>query len=169
MTEIIGLKFHQVTPDGSMLNLTFEGKCGEAISMSMPTYHIDGVIDALNRSKLEAIAKNAPPRTALTFRGLQKWTVASIPGHEYVFVVLDGSSALEVGYAVFPDVAEEIAAALIEQSSIHSRAGQGQLSWRKALYRGSASRQTLYSVCLDTKERQLIAAPEVSTTLPQRA
>jgi hypothetical protein len=118
MTEIIGLKYHTVSPDGSTLDMTFEGTRGEAIRMSMPTDHIDGMIDALNRSKLEAVAKRQPTRTVLTFRGLQRWSVASMPGQEYVFVVLDGSSALEVAYAVPPDVAEEFGSELVKQSQI---------------------------------------------------
>lgn len=118
MTEIFGLKFHEVTPDGADVNLTFEGKCGELLKMSIPADHVDSVIDALKRAKLEATSKRELTRTVLPFRNLQKWTIASIPGHEYVFMVLDASTALETGYAIFPETAEEMAASLMRQSSI---------------------------------------------------
>lgn len=118
MTEIFGLRSYDVTADGAMLDLTFEGKFGELLKMSIPADHVDSVINGLTRAKLEATSKREPTRTMLSFRGLQRWMIASLPGHEYVFMILDGSSATEVGYAILPKVAEEMAAALIKQSNI---------------------------------------------------
>lgn len=116
MTEIIGLQYHDVTPDGTMLNLIFEGKYGEQVQLSMPTDNLDALLISLDRVKLEASERLRPTRMVLNFRGLQSWAVAAVPGYEYVFLVLDGSTALEAGYALRPEAAEEFASAMVGTS-----------------------------------------------------
>jgi hypothetical protein len=118
MTEIVGLRFHDVTVDGSSLSLTFEGKSGEQITVSMLTEYLDTLMMSLARVKQEVSAKQRPKKLALSFRGLQSWSVTAIPGQEYVLVVLDGSTALEAPYALFPEMAEEFASALSRTSKI---------------------------------------------------
>lgn len=118
MTEIIGVRSHDVTLDGSSLSLTFEGNSGEQITVSMPTDYLDALMISLGRVKQEVVVKQRPKRLALSFRGLQSWSVTGIPGQEYVLVILDGSTALEAPYALFPEMAEEFASALSRTSKI---------------------------------------------------
>lgn len=51
MSEILGLRNHNVTVDGSSLSLTFDGRWGEQITVSMPADHLDALMASLGRVK----------------------------------------------------------------------------------------------------------------------
>ena len=118
MTEIIGLQFHDVSPDGSNLTLTFESRVGEPVVLSMPTDNLEGLLRALRDAKIKADAVHKPSNTILSFRNLMTWFVAALPYHDHVLLVLDGDTPLETSYAMLPKVAEDLAAAMIETSEI---------------------------------------------------
>jgi hypothetical protein len=82
----------------------------------MPADYLDALMTSLGRVKREVAVRQQPTRLALSFRGLQSWSVTGIPGHEYVLMILDGSTALEASYALLPEVAEEFASALSRTS-----------------------------------------------------
>lgn len=121
MTEIVGLRNHKVTEDGSSLSLTFEGRLGEMVTVSMPAGYLDALLVSLGRVKQEAAVPQGLMNVALSFRGLQSWSVSSLPGHEHVFVVFDGSTALESPYAMHPEMAEDFAMAVLRTSRIVRR------------------------------------------------
>jgi hypothetical protein len=116
MTEIIGLRNHELTEDGSLLSLTFEGRLGEMVTVSMSTCYLDALLVSLGRVQQETTVPQGLTKVALSFRGLQSWSVSSVPGQEYVFVVLDGSTALEAPYALRPEVAEELGSAMLNSA-----------------------------------------------------
>ena len=118
MTEIVGLSAHEFSVDGELLYVTFEGKYGEPIRISLPTDYLDALLVGLNRVKKEAESIRQTKRIALSFRGLQNWFVSDMPGQECVFAVLDGATGLEAAYAMQPEVAEEFGAALIDISKV---------------------------------------------------
>lgn len=116
MTEIIGLQFHDVSPDGSNLTLTFESRFEGSVVLSMPTDNLEGLLRALRDAKIKADAAHKPRNTVLSFRSLMTWFVAGLPHHDHVLLILDGDTPLETSYAMLPKVAEELAAAMIETS-----------------------------------------------------
>lgn len=116
MIEIIGLRNHELTEDGSLLSLTFEDRRGERVTVSMPTGYLDALLASLGRVKQETTGLQGLMKVALSFRGLQSWSVSSVPGQEYVFVVLDGATALEAPYALRPEVAEELGSAMLNSA-----------------------------------------------------
>lgn len=113
MSEIFGLRNHNVTVDGSSLSLTFDGRWGEQITVSMPADHLDALMASLGRVKQEVSIRQRPQKLVFSFRGLQSWSASNVPGQEYVFVILDGFTALAAPYAVPPKMAEEFASALL--------------------------------------------------------
>lgn len=116
MTEIVGLRNHEVSDDGSLLSLTFEGRVGELISVSLPTDYLDGFLTSFGRAKEEVAARRQPQKTLLSFRGLQSWSISNMPGQEYVFLILDGSTAREAPYALRPEMAVELASAMLNSA-----------------------------------------------------
>lgn len=114
MTEIVGLQFHDVSPDGSKLTLTFESRVGDPVVLSMPTDNLEGLLRALRDAKIKADAVYKPSNTVLSFRNLMTWFVAALPYHDHVLLILDGDTPLETSYAMLPKVAEQMAAAMIE-------------------------------------------------------
>ena len=117
MSEILGLRNHDVTVDGSSLSLTFDGRWGEQITVSMPADHLEALMASLGRVKQEVSIRQQPQKLVFSFRGLQSWSASRIPGQEYVFVILDGSTALAAPYAIPPETAEELAAALLSAAN----------------------------------------------------
>lgn len=118
MSEILGLRNHNVTVDGSSLSLTFDGRWGEQITVSMPADHLDALMASLGRVKQEVSIRQRPQKLVFSFRGLQSWSASNVPGQEYVFVILDGSTALAAPYAVPPKMAEELASALLSAADV---------------------------------------------------
>ena len=90
MSEIFGLRNHNVTVDGSSLSLTFDGRWGEQITVSMPADHLDALMASLGRVKQEVSIRQRPQKLVFSFRGLQSCSASNGTGQEYVFVIFYG-------------------------------------------------------------------------------
>lgn len=115
--EVVGVRSHVVSPDGSKSTIGFVMKSGSEVQMTIPSDQIEGILSALRRGQRAAENKRKAQLGEATFRLPKKWTIGLHPFQELILLVFDAETENQAEFALPPDAAKVMSTAFADKAN----------------------------------------------------